>query len=481
MTTPARWADLFRGGLGVYTIALALGMALNAMDAFVVSTVMPSVVADIGGSEFYTWVVTLYLTMSIVGAASGGPVKLIFGSRRGYVAAALIFLIGTLISGSAPTMPVLLAGRLVQGLGVGMIVAQNIALIGDLFPPELRARMFAMVAGVWAASALAGPLVGGVFAELGWWRGAFWFAVPVTLWFTITAWRVIPDVRAADDRRLATFPIWRVALLGAGVLAIGITGNVETLLLRLLALGSGIGLIWLTIRLDRRADNHVFPSRPFSLAGPVGTAYWALLLISMAPISLGLFMPLAFQAIHGLSPLVAGYLGAMLSLGWSSTAFITANLKGRAERIAMVGGPALTVCGLAGIAVSIGSASIGVLIALTVLVGMGVGFAMAHLMSWTILLATPGEESITASSIHTVRSLGFAIAAAIAGLIANIAGLGGGVSVSTVVAAVSGVAGIFALAPIAVVLLGVLLIRHRRRRPPVAAAGGEPASLSAAD
>jgi MFS family permease len=147
----------------------------------------------------------------------------------------------------------------------------------------------------------------------------------------------------------------------------------------------------------------------------------------------------------------------------------------------MVGGPALTVCGLAGIAVSIGSASIGVLIALTVLVGMGVGFAMAHLMSWTILLATPGEESITASSIHTVRSLGFAIAAAIAGLIANIAGLGGGVSVSTVVAAVSGVAGIFALAPIAVVLLGVLLIRHRRRRPPVAAAGGEPASLSAAD
>ena len=100
---PAPWADLFRDGRGVYTVSLLLGIALHATDAFVVSTVMPTVVDDIGGTPFYAWVVMLYMTASILGAASGGPVKLMFGARRGYVAAGLLFLAGTMISAMAPS------------------------------------------------------------------------------------------------------------------------------------------------------------------------------------------------------------------------------------------------------------------------------------------------------------------------------------------------------------------------------------------
>lgn len=460
---PAQWGDLFRDGRTVYTISLALGIALHSMDAFVVATVMPSVVADIGGAAFYAWVVMLYMTASIVGAASGGPIKQIFGPRRGYVAAGLVFLVGTLIAGSAVSMPMLLSGRLIQGFGAGLIVSQNVALISELFPGPLRTRMIALTSGVWAAAALIGPMIGGVFAQLGFWRGAFWFAIPIILTFTVMAWRSLPDTRGSGEADLSRFPLRRVALLGVGVLIIGTTGNIEILPIRLAALGLGLGLVWLTVRLDGRAESRVFPTKPFSLSRPVGTAYWAFLLIAMAPLAVGIYLPLAYQTIHGLPPLAAGYLSALLALGWSGAAVFTAGLRGRGERIAITIGPALAAAGLVGIAVSINGTQIAVIAGFTLLTGLGVGLCVSHLMNWTMTLAAPGEESITASSIHTVRSLGIAVGAAGAGLIANAAGLGGGVTVESVTSAVTWVNGIAALAPASAVLLAVLLIAHRKR------------------
>lgn len=459
----ASWGDLFRDGRAVYTISLALGIALHATDAFVVSTVMPSVVAEIGGAAFYAWVVMLYMVASIVGAASGGPIKLIFGARRGYVAAGLVFLMGTLLSGSAVSMPMLLSGRLIQGFGAGMIVAQNVALISELFPGPLRTRMIAITSGVWAAAALIGPMIGGVFAQIEFWRGAFWFAVPIILAFTIMAWRSLPDSGPSIEKDISRFPIWRVGLLGIGVLMIGTTGNIDALPIRLGALVAGLALVWLTIRLDRNAENRVFPSRPFSLKGPVGTAYWAFLLIAMAPLAVGIYLPLAYQTIHGLPPLAAGYLAALLALAWSAAAFIAAGLRGRGERIAITLGPALAATGLVGIAFSINGGAIAVTAGFTLVTGLGVGLCMSHLMNWTMILAAPGEESITASSIHTVRSLGVAVGAAGAGLIANAAGLGRGVNVESVTSAVTWVTAITALAPVGAVLLGLLLIARRRQ------------------
>ena len=459
----ASWGDLFREGRAVYTVSLVLGIALHATDAFIVSTVMPSVVADIGGTAFYAWVVMLYMVASIVGAASGGPIKLIFGARRGYVAAGLVFLVGTVLAGSAVSMPMLLSGRLVQGFGAGMIVAQNVALISELFPGPLRTRMIALTSGVWAAAALLGPMIGGVFAQLEFWRGAFWFAVPIIVGFTLVAWRSLPDTRPSSDISLSRFPIWRVGLLGVGVLLIGTTGNIEVLPIRLAALAAGLVLVWLTIRLDGAAENRVFPSKPFSIGRPVGTAYWAFLLIAMAPLAVGIYLPLAYQTIHGLEPLAAGYLAAVLAIAWSAAAFISAGLGPRGERIAITLGPALAAAGLVGIALSISGASIVVPAAFTLVTGLGVGLCMSHLMNWTMTLAEPGEESITASSIHTVRSLGVAVGAAGAGLIANAAGLGDGVTVESVTSAVTWVTAFTALAPAAAVLLGLRLIAHRRR------------------
>ena len=164
------WLELFRGGRGAFTAILSLAIGLHAIDVFLITTVMPTVVRDIGGAAFYAWSTLLYIVASIAGAASGGPLKAALGPRKAYAVAGLIFLAGSAGCGLSPSMPVLLAARAVQGFGGGLLLAQSMGLIGELFPAELRTRVLAMVSGVWGVAALLGPMVGGVFAALGWWR-----------------------------------------------------------------------------------------------------------------------------------------------------------------------------------------------------------------------------------------------------------------------------------------------------------------------
>ncbi len=456
------WADLFREGRAAYTISLTLAVSLHAMDAFIVSTVMPSVVREIGGAQFYTWVVMLYMTASIVGAASGAPVRLILGTRNGYVAAGLVFLAGTVLASIATNMGVLLSARVVQGLGAGLIVSQNTALISELFPGNLRTRMIAMNGMVWATAAVFGPTVGGLFDQLGMWRGAFWFAIPIILGFTFVAARVIPEGgRDANRRR---FPVGRVAVLGAGVLVVAVSGIVDELPLRILALVAGLAIIWASFRSDRNASNKIFPSKPFSFVGAIGPAYWVFVLIVVAPVCVGTFMPLTYRVVYGLSPLASGYLGASLALAWSASGILTAGANLVWQRVFIVLGSTLAGLGILGIAISVGTWSWQVVTAFQLVAGFGVGMSMSHLMNWTMTLAAPGEESITAGSIHTVRSLGIAVAAAAAGLVANLGGLGDGISRETVIRAVSWVESIGSLAPLTGAVIATFLVIHRWRR-----------------
>ena len=456
------WADLFREGRAVYTVSLTLAVSLHAMDAFIVSTVMPSVVREIGGAQFYTWVVMLYMTASIVGAASGAPVRLILGTRRGYVAAGLVFLAGTILASLATNMGTLLVARVVQGLGAGLIVSQNTALISELFPGNLRTRMIAMNGMVWATAAVFGPTVGGLFDQLGMWRGAFWFAIPIILGFTLVAARVIPEGgRDANRRR---FPVGRVAILGAGVLVVAVSGIVDAVPLRILALVAGLAIIWLSFRSDRKAANKIFPSKPFSFGGAIGPAYWVFVLIVVAPVCVGTFMPLTYRVVYGLSPLASGYLGASLALAWSASGVLTAGANLKWQRIFIVLGPTLAGLGILGIGISVGNLDWQVVTGFQLLAGLGVGMSMSHLMNWTMTMAAPGEESLTAGSIHTVRSLGIAVAAASAGLVANLSGLGDGISTETVIRAVSWVESVGAIAPLTGALIAAVLVGHRRRR-----------------
>jgi predicted MFS family arabinose efflux permease len=454
------WQELFRHGRAAPTVILTLAIGLHAIDVFVISTVMPTVVAEIGGEAFYAWSTMLYMVASIAGAASGGPLKAALGARQGFVVGGLAFLIGSAACGASPTMPVLLAARSVQGFGGGLLIAQSMGLISDIYPPDLRTRILAMVSGVWGVAALIGPLVGGVFAEVGWWRGAFWTSVPIIAAFTVGALRSLPAT--GPNTAVPAFPYRRIALLAAGVLCAGVTGNVPGVAPKAaLLLAAGL-LVVQTFRLDGAAANRLFPPRALSLRRTVGLGYWVLFLFSMTHTAIGIYLPLALQVLHGVTPLAAGYANAVLALSWTLASFLTAGWRNGGESAAIVGGPLIALLGVLGLSWGVTALSPLFACVLTGLVGFGIGAGNLHLVALVMRVAERGFESLTASSIPTIRSLGISFGAAIAGVIANLAGLGGGLSVETVAAAATWVYGATVLAPAVSFVLALRILTLRR-------------------
>jgi MFS family permease len=461
------WSPLFHGRRAALTVLLTLGVGVHAVDVFIVATVLPSIVVDIGGTAFYTWATMVYIVASILGTASGAFVRATQGLRRGYIAAVLVFLVGSVGCAVAPHMLVLLAARATQGLGGGVMVALSYGMVSALYPEDLRARVLSTISGVWGVAALLGPLVGGVFAELGWWRGAFWFSLPVSMLLIRLVWRALP---VDDGQRTApSIPILRLALLGLGVLCVACSGQIASQGVRLGLIGSAAILVVFTFHRDGQAAQRLFPSQALALATPVGTAIWIFFLFGVAASQMSVFLPLVVQVLHGVSPLGAGYVSAIRSLAWTAAALCCAGLQGRRVQVAVLLGPWLMTCGAVGQALVIVHGPLLLLVGFVVLTGLGIGACFAHLSSWTIAMARPGEEELTASCIPTAQSLGLAFGAATAGAIANAAGLAAGVSPAVIAVVATWVYGLCILAPAAIVMLALRLLWLHSKRPPLPA------------
>lgn len=442
-------------------MTLNLGIGLHAVDVFVITTVMPAVVRDLGGVAFYAWAMMVYMVASIVGAASGPLASAALGARRGYVLAALIFFVGTVGCAAAPVMAVFLVARTLQGFGGGLIVAQSMGLVRELYEDALRTRAIAAVSGVWAVASLLGPLLGGAFGELGWWRGAFVATLPAILLFALLAWRRLPPSEQAAA--IPHFPIRRLALLAGGVLAIGVSGTVGTLSLQIMLVLAAMLAVLLTFRLDGAAAKPLFPPRPLSLHHTAGVAFWMFFLQSITHGGAGLFLPLALQELHGLGSLAAGYFAAILALGWTTASFVTAGWNARAVAVVLPGGPAIAAVSLAVIAIGIVDLPPLAIGACMAIAGFGIGACSLHLTAATLAGASAAEGQRTAAAIPTVRMIGIAFGSALAGMIANFAGLGRGISFGTVAAASGAVIATAAAAAALVAAMSFLLLRLMRK------------------
>lgn len=422
----ADWRALFQDGQAAFTLLVLVGVALHALQVLIIAIVMPTVVADIGGAAYYTWPALLYTIGAIVGAASVGPVWATVGPRRGYAVSGFVFMLGTLGCAIAPDMALLIAARGVQGYASGLITGGGMALIGGLFAPALRTRILAMNQGIWMVAQLLGPVVGGVFAELGWWRGSFWTMVPILAVFSVAAWMKIPDRIEGDPAKRGPggIPIGRIAALASGVFCIAMAGPVTGAASRVALIAAGIALIALTFRLDRAAESRMYPTGAWSVTSPIGLSLWILFIGGLVQTSVPLFLPLLLQVVHGVTPLFVSFVSMAISLGWTIGTFWVSGWSGPKERVALWIGPLLMMAGLAGITVTATLPLLSVLTLSAVVLGLGVGTHNVHLLARTIAFAKEGEERITAAAMPSFRSLGTATGAALAGMLSAIAGLG---------------------------------------------------------
>jgi MFS family permease len=468
------WSEIFRGGLGLYSTLVIGGIAMQATQMLVIAIIMPTIVADIGGAAYYTWAAMLYTIGAIVGASSTGVVWSRFGPRRGYTLAAGTFALGTAACALAPNIGALIAARAVQGWAGGLVAGSGMALITGLFDARLRTRIIAISQATFTACHLSGPVVGGLFAAMNWWRGSFWAMVPPMLLFTCLAYAKIPDRldSEAERRRLPALPMFRLGTLAAGVFCIAATGSVTAASMRALLITAAVMLVALTFRLDRHAANNLFPPDALSINAPVGLALWILAFHGMTQTSVTLFLPLLLQVVHRVSPVFINYLSIVISLGWSIGTFTVSGWSGARERRALYCGPVIAFAGLAGLTLMALLPGLAMLTLSGFVMGIGIGAYNVHLVARAMESATAGEQRSTASALTSVRSLGTAFGAAIAGVVANTAGLGDAHEPEAVGRAVTAVY-LFCWIPFG--LTAIFMFRFLRvasiRRMPVAATG----------
>ncbi|HEU0070224.1 MAG TPA: MFS transporter [Alphaproteobacteria bacterium] len=431
--TPATYADLFRGGRAIYTVMIILGVIVHALQILVMAIIMPTVVADIGGASFYTWASMLYAVGAILGAAAMGPVWRKFGRRNGMALAGLGFIVTAIACALAPDMGSLVAARGLQGFCGGLVVGGSMDLVSAFFAGTQRARILSIYQSTWMVAQLLGPVVGGGFADFGWWRGSFWTMLIFLIPFNLMVWLRVPKHSPLTGKAAtASFPAMRFMLLSLGVLAIAGAGPADSNLLRAAFILVGVALVWQAFRLDSRSDNRLYPAGLLSLRSPVGLALWIMFVAGLTQTGITLFLPLLLQVAYGVTPLLISYLTILISAGWTVGTFFVAGLTGRPEAITLQSGPLMMLGGASALVVGTWLMSLPLLTAAACIYGLGIGIHHVNLSSRTMAFALPGEESITASALPSIRSLGTAFGAATSGLVANMAGLGASRDAETV-------------------------------------------------
>lgn len=461
-STPANsggWGELLSGKNGLRAIALCGGVAVHAINVYIVTTIMPSVVRDIGGINYYAWITSVFVAASIIGSTLS--VRLIeqFGLRSAYLLGIFVFVLGSMVSAMAPSIPFLLFGRAIQGLGGGVMLGLSYASVRLVFKPQLWSRAMALISTMWGVSTLTGPAVGGLFAEYGAWRMALWATVPVAFIVAFLVFTQVPQ-RSEENKSLqkSDLPLLKILLLSFSVIVLSFGSLGDSWALRIVCL-AGVALILYGIaKSDLKSSNPLFPTGLYSLKHPVGALFSGVVLLSMG-VTTEVFIPYFLENIHDLRPLIAGYMAAMMSAGWTIGSLLTAGRSSQTVNKLMVFSPILSgTCLLIlallmpwqGLSLEHGAAWLMVLPLLGI--GMGVGMSWPHILSRVLIAADKGQESQTTSAISTVQLYAVSLGTALGGMIVAATGFNEGNLVGTQSAAAALLAS-FGILPFVFVLI----------------------------
>ena len=418
------WRSLFKREW-IPTLAILLGgVLLQSMNVLLLTTVLPSIVGELGGVAMLSWPTTAYLASSIVAASCAGVLATAVGSRTVYCVGVTIFALGALLCSMAPAMGWIVVGRLIQGFGGGLEAAVAYVLVRGTFPESAWSRTIALMSTSWSMSVLIGPLVGGVFAHFGNWRSAFVTTAVIAVVLTISAFFILPSVTARVTSPLRV-PAGRVALICLAIAATSAASVVASPLAKSALIVAASVSLAVMLRLDRLATTRLLPSDAFSWRTQTGVGLWLALLLCITFSPLQIYVPMFLQQLHGFDPLSAGFAVASASLAWTIASLTTAGVSVRWPDRLMLTGPAVMGLSLTAIAflAPYATASALLLVSAIAALGAGIGQCWPFVAHRIMNSAKAGNEVVAASSVPTVQQMGFAFGAAIAGVIANASGL----------------------------------------------------------
>jgi EmrB/QacA subfamily drug resistance transporter len=402
-------------------IGLMAGVFLAALDQSIVGTALPRIVSDLGGLEHLSWVVTAYLLTSTASTPLWGKISDLYGRRPMFQAAIVIFLIGSVISGAANSMGMLIGARAVQGLGGGGLMALALAIIGDAIPPRERGRYQGFFGAVFGVSSVAGPLLGGWFTDGPGWRWIFWLNIPIGLAALVITSRALhmPKVRREH----------RIDYLGAAL----VVGSVSSILLytswagadygwldplSLSLLGLGLVLAAAFVLVELRAPEPIIPMRLFRMPVFRWTTIYAFLM-GMAMFGGIIYLPFYLQVVKGYSPTESGLAMLPMVVGMFVTSIGSGFLITRTGRYRV-----FPIVGAAIVAVAIlmmGTLGVEtnywVLAAYMLALGAGLGFTMQTVVTAVQNAVDFRDLGTATSSVAFFRSMGGAFGTAVLGAV----------------------------------------------------------------
>ena len=426
------------------TTGLVLTVTFVASEALAVVTVMPVVARDLGGLRLYGWAFSAFMLGSVAGIVVAGREADRRGPAVPFVGGLVLFGVGLAVAGLAPAMPVLIAGRALQGLGAGATPSVAYTAIGRVFPESLRARMMAILSTAWVAPGLAGPALSAEVARLFGWRWVFLGLLPVVAVAGSIAVPALirlgpPAAATAQEHRLTDGV--RVAA-GAALLLAGLSlAAGSRLLLAGCALAGGLAAGLPPLR-------RLLP--PGTLRGLPGLPATILSrgMLTFTFFGADAYVTLSLTAVRHRSPVLAGVAVTGATLGWTAGAWVQARLSGTWEGRRLVRtGLALVLAGIAGMVVVLQPAvPVAAGVAAWTVAGLGMGLAYAPISLMMLRQAPPGREGWASASLNLADVLGTAIGIGVGGA-AVAAGAGRDLPLGLTAAfALAGAAGCAALA-----------------------------------
>ncbi|RJO72230.1 MFS transporter [Nocardia panacis] len=417
----AGWRGLVTGGRLGAAVVLAGGTALYAISSYVTASLLPTAIRDIGGARYLAWATTVFVVASIASSTLVSRMLAVRGPIVSYLIGYGLFAAGTVVAALSPTMAVMLVGRVIQGLGGGLVMALAYGVIHLAYPQELRRRATALVSAMWGVGTFIGPALGGVFAQLGYWRLAFVALAVLTAGIAA----VVPyALRGSAPTGMAqAAPIISLTLLAAAAALVSIASVLHGSW-TLLGIVGALGVSAVFIGYERRASATVLPKATYHADSPLRWIYLTMIAVAIG-ISVENFVPLFAQGIGGLGPLLAGFIGAAASLAWTVAQVWSVNATPAGAARLRVIGPAVIAAGLVLAAIfQITDGDVGRIVVWTLclmVAGTGIGLSWPHLATAVMGATTdPLQGQQASAAIGTVQLIANAFGAAISGVLVNL-------------------------------------------------------------
>jgi len=405
--------SLWKPPLRWLTVGLALTVVATAFEALAVATILPTTNAELGGIAWYGWTFSAFMLANLVGISLGGGVTDRRGPTLPFVCGTLLFAAGLVLSGLAPSMPVIVLGRTAQGIGAGLLSSVSYASIARAYPIELQPRMLATLSSAWVIPGLVGPGLAGAIEHYASWRWVFLGLAPLSLLaavLVVPALRALPAARTHAQETAADYTSALLLAAGSAVVLVGLSVHSWWLALLLAALGLSAAL---------RGFVRLMP--PGTLLARAGqpAALACLGLLTAAFFGTEAFVPLALSRVRGQSIALTGVALSSATVTWTLGAWLPVRLAARFTRRTLVmGGLALILLGIAGVlALLVPSVPTWLVVVAWGITGLGMGLSFTTTSAAILEAAPPGREGVTSSSLQLAQVLGAALATGAGGAV----------------------------------------------------------------